>query len=159
VTPPSAVVTATRADAAGVIALIGRVYAEYGFVWDATIEVPDLLDFDTRYGAPRGAFFVVRERGVVEGSVGVVRLVRETTEIHRLYLDERFRGRGTGRALMEAAIAWSRVEGASRVTLWSDTRFDRAHRLYTRLGFLRGPERVLPDDLNATREYFFARKV
>jgi GNAT superfamily N-acetyltransferase len=157
--PPAAVVAATRDDTAGVIALIGRVYAEYGFVWDPAVEVPDLFDFDTRYGVPRGTFFVVREGGVVVGSVGVERLDGESAEIHRLYLEARLRGRGTGRALMEAALAWCRTEGLTRVTLWADTRFDRAHQLYTRLGFIRGPERVLPDDLNATREYFFERKV
>jgi hypothetical protein len=43
--------------------------------------------------------------------------------------------------------------------LWSDTRFDRAHRLYTRMGFVQIGERDLPDDANATREYGFARIV
>jgi GNAT superfamily N-acetyltransferase len=159
VTPPLAIEAATRADAAGVIALIERVYAEYGFVWDPVVEVPDLLDFDVRYAAPRGTFFVVREGGVVVGSVGVERLDGGTAEIHRLYLDARLRGRGTGRALLEAAMTWCRAEGITRAVLWSDTRFDRAHRLYTGLGFEKGRERVIPDDLNATREYFFARPV
>lgn len=153
------VVPATGDDAPGVIALIGRVCEEYGFVWVPEVEVPDLYDFEAHYRAPRGTFFVVRERDLVVGSVGVERVDGETAEIHRLYLDQRLRGRGTGRALMEAALAWCRAEGLTRVTLWSDTRFDRAHHLYTRLGFSRGPERVLPDDLNATREYFFERPV
>ena len=52
---------ATRDDARGVIDLIGRVYAEYRFVYDPRVEVPDLLRFEEHYEAPRGAFFVVRE--------------------------------------------------------------------------------------------------
>jgi hypothetical protein len=43
--------------------------------------------------------------------------------------------------------------------LWSDTRFDQAHRLYTWMGFLQTGERTLLDDLNATREYGFERIV
>ena len=153
------VVPAERGDVAGVIALIGRVYAEYGFVWDPVVEVPDLFDFGGHYDAPAGAFFVVRDDGVVVGSVGVGRVDASTVEVHRLYLDTALRGRGIGRALMQAAIEWGRQHGMVRVTLWSDTRFDAAHRLYTAMGFRRGPERVLPDDPNDTREFFFDRAI
>lgn len=151
---------ATREDAPGVIDLIGRVYAEYRFVYDPRIEVPDLLRFEEHYEPPRGAFFVVREGNLIVGSVGVERVDRETAELHRLYLDARLRGRGTGRALVQAALAWCRGEpGITRLILWSDTRFDQAHRLYTRMGFRRTGERTLPDDLNQTREYGFERLV
>jgi hypothetical protein len=78
------VTTAADADVAGVIALIGRVFAEYGFVYDPAVEVPDLLRFPAHYEAPRGAFFVVRQGGVVVGSVGVERLDADTAELHRL---------------------------------------------------------------------------
>ena len=151
---------ATRYDARGVIDLIGRVYAEYNFVYEPSLEVPDLLRFEEHYEAPRGAFFVVREENVIVGSVGVERVDGETAELHRLYLDARLRGRGTGRALVQAALAWCRGErGITRLILWSDTRFDQAHRLYTRMGFRLTGERTLPDDLNQTREYGFERPV
>ena len=151
--------SATRADAPGVIDLIGRVYAEYGFIYDPRVEVPDLLRFEQHYEAPCGAFFVVREEHLVVGSVGVERLDGDTAELHRLYLDAPLRGRGTGRALVEATLDWCRAERITRLILWSDTRFEQAHRLYTRMGFRQAGERVLPDDLNQTREYGFERPV
>ena len=150
---------AGRGDAPGVVDLIGRVYREYGFVYVPDVEVPDLFRFDQHYAPPRGVFFVVREEDVVVGSVGVERLDNDSAELHRLYLDSRLRGRGTGRALVEAALAWCREQRIPRMILWSDTRFDQAHRLYERMGFQRTGERVLPDDLNQTREYGFARPV
>ncbi len=153
------VTAAISADARGVVELIGRVYAEYGFVYEPEVEVPDLFRFDQHYAAPRGAFFVVREDGVVVGSVGVERLDAGSAEVHRLYLDARLRGRGTGRALLERALEWCRAQNIPRLILWSDTRFDQAHRLYERMGFQRTGERVLPDDLNQTREYGFERPV
>jgi GNAT superfamily N-acetyltransferase len=153
------VTAATRADAAGVIALIGRVFAEYGFVYDPTAEVQDLLRFAHHYEPPRGAFFVVRNAGLIVGSVGVERLDADTAELHRLYLDTELRGRRIGRALVEMVLDWCRAQGSSRVILWSDTRFDRAHRLYTRMGFLQTGARDLPDDVNGTREYGFERIV
>ncbi len=146
-------------DAPAVIALIARVYAEYRFVWDPALEVPDLLRFDDHYAAPRGAFFVVRAGDDVVGSVGVAHLDRDTAELHRLYLDAALRGRGTGQALVDAVLAWCRAHGVTRLVLWSDTRFDRAHRLYERMGFRRTGERVLPGDVNETREYGFERRV
>jgi GNAT superfamily N-acetyltransferase len=101
----------------------------------------------------------VREDDVIVGSVGVERLDDGSAELHRLYLDARLRGRGTGRALVEAVLDWCRTQKIRRLILWSDTRFDQAHRLYERMGFQRTGERVLPDDLNQTREYGFERPV
>lgn len=146
-------------DVAAVVALIGRVYAEYGFVWDPAIEVPDLLDFDAHYATPRGAFFAVRDDGRLVGSVGVARLDERTAELHRLYLDAHLRGQGTGRALVEAVLGWCRERQVTRLVLWSDTRFERAHSLYVRMGFQQRGERVLPGDANDTREYGFEREV
>src|SRR5215471_13287326 len=92
------VTAASAADVDGVIALIGRVFAEYGFIFDAAVEVPDLHAFAAHYAPPR-------------------------------------------------------------LVLWSDTRFDLAHRLYERMGFRRTGERTLPEDVNDTREHGFERMV
>jgi GNAT superfamily N-acetyltransferase len=156
---PRPITPATAADVPEIVALIGRVYAEYGFVYDPRGEVPDLFDFDVHYAPPRGAFFVVREGKAIDGSVGVERLEPHTAELHRLYLDAELRGRGAGRALVETVLAWCRAHDIGNLILWSDTRFDLAHRLYVRMGFTQTGERTLPDDVNNTREYGFARQV
>ena len=150
---------ATAADAPGIVALIGRVYAEYGFVWDPRIEVPDLFDFEAHYAPPCGGFFVARADGAIVGSAGVERLDARRAEMHRLYLDAERRGRGTGRALTEAVLAWCRERQIDELILWSDTRFDLAHRLYTRMGFTRTGERTVVGDVNDSREYRFERSV
>jgi GNAT superfamily N-acetyltransferase len=160
VTPdPLTIAPATAADVPEVVALIGRVYAEYGFVYDPRVEVPDLLAFDAHYAPPRGAFFVARGPDTIVGSVGVELLDSRTAELHRLYLDAALRGRGTGRALTDTVLAWCRTLEIGHLVLWSDTRFDLAHRLYTRMGFSRTGERTLPEDVNDTREYRFERPV
>jgi len=150
---------ASRADAPGVIALIGRVFDEYGFVYDPAMEVADLLHFEAHYEAPRGTFFVVRSGNRIVGSVGAEQVDPSTAELHRLYLEADLRGRGRGRALVEAVIDWCRSRAISRLILWSDTRFEPAHRLYTRMGFRRIGERELAGDANQTREYLFERSV
>ena len=155
----SVITRATRADAPGVIDLIGRVFVEYGWIWEPATEVPDLLRWAPHYEPPRGAFFVVREGERIVGSVGVDRGGDGTAELHRLYLDPTLRGRGLGNALVETVLGWCRDSGVTRLMLWSDTRFEHAHRLYLRHGFRQTGERELPEDINQTREYSFERAV
>jgi putative acetyltransferase len=155
----SVITRATRADAAGVIDLIGRVFVEYGWIWEPAAEVPDLLRWTPHYEPPHGAFFVVREGERIVGSVGVDRVGDGTAELHRLYLDPAMRGRGLGEALVNTIVDWCRTHGAARLVLWSDTRFTHAHRLYLRTGFRQTGERELPEDINQTREYSFERAV
>ena len=151
---------ATAAVAPEVIDLLARIWQEYGFIWDPETEFPDLFRFDTHYTPPRGAFWVVRDdTGRLVGSIGIERVDDRTAEIHRLYLDAELRGRRLGRALVEVVLDWCRAHEIRRIILWSDTRFDRAHRLYARMGFVQTGERDLPDDVNGTREYGFARIV
>jgi putative acetyltransferase len=150
---------ATADDAPAVMLLIGRVFSEYGLLLMPVFEVPDLLQFDAHYTAPRGAFWVVREDTRVVGSVGVERLDARTAELHRLYVDSSLRGRGLGRTLVETVLAWSRERGIRRLVLWSDTRFENSHRLYRRLGFAQVGERTVEGDVNDSREYRFERDV
>ncbi|HEV8308948.1 MAG TPA: GNAT family N-acetyltransferase [Methylomirabilota bacterium] len=153
-----AIEPAAPTDAPAVVRLIGRVFAEYGFVFTPAEEVPDLLAFERHYAAPHGAFFVVRDAGDVVGSVGIERGAGGAAELHRLYLDAGLRGRGLGRALVEAVLGWCRAEGIRHLILWSDTRFDRAHALYERMGFQKTGERAL-QDANDSREFRYERPV
>jgi GNAT superfamily N-acetyltransferase len=145
-------------DAPGVVELIGRVFMEYGWIWDPVVEVPDLLRWEG-YAPPHGAFFVIRDGDRIVGSVGVDRVDARTAELHRLYLDPRLRGQGFGDALVETILDWCRAQRLARLVLWSDTRFEHAHRLYERKGFRRIGERELPDDVNRSREYGYERDV
>lgn len=160
VTPSPVHIEAARpADAPDIVALIGRVFAEYDFIWNPATEVPDLFDLERHYGGDAGAFWVARLDGRLVGSVGVARLPDGRAELHRLYLDAFLRGRGLGRALVEAVLGWCRVAGVRQLILWSDTRFDRAHRLYEGMGFRKTGERDIPDDPNDTREFGYERPV
>ena len=154
-----AVSPGTRADVPGVIDLIGRVFVEYGLIFDPPVEVGDLFNFASHYAPPRGAFFVVRDGDRIAGSIGIERIDERAAEIHRLYLDVHLRGQGMGRALVEVCLAWCRAEGIPHLVLWSDTRFDRSHVLYTRLGFEQTGIREVYGDINDSHEYRFERPV
>jgi GNAT superfamily N-acetyltransferase len=57
--------------------------------------------------------------------------------LHDLYVDERARGRGLGKLLVEAVLARLEELGAPRVVLYSAFPNEEAHRLFERLGFRR----------------------
>lgn len=82
-------------------------------------------------------FFAVIGGGVVGTCAAIVR-DPETVELAKLAVDGSVRGRGIGRHLSEAAIAWARARGARRVVLVSSTKLEAALRLYERLGFRYG---------------------
>ena len=68
-------------------------------------------------------------------------------------------GSGLGHRLLDVAEAHAIAAGASRLVLWSDTRFDRAHRFYEKRSYVRsGPVRVL-EDISNSLEYGFAKPV
>jgi len=158
-TPAIRIERADAEDAPAVVELIGRVFDEYSFVWEPRTEVPDLFAFERHYAGDAGALWVARLGARIVGSVAVERLPDGRAELHRLYLEAGLRGRGLGLALVETVLAWCRARGIATLVLWSDTRFDRAHRLYERMGFLRTGERTLPGDVNDTREYRYERRV
>ena len=147
---------ATQNDQASIIAVIQSVFDEYSFILDLENEMADLVDLERNYDFVKGAFFVCTIDGQVVGTIGVKIEPenKEQSEIYRLYLLSEFRGKSIGYKLLDKACEWAEWTGIKRVELWSDTGFTAAHRLYTRYGFTRGPERQLTD-INNSREYNF----
>lgn len=58
-----------------------------------------------------------------------------SAQIGGLVVDAEFRGRGVGRALMQAAERWALEQGLSQVQLRSRTARTDAHRFYQELGY------------------------
>ena len=52
-----------------------------------------------------------------------------------MFVDPAERGRGVGRALVEAVTAWVRARGAARLSLWVTSANNPAIALYGRCGF------------------------
>lgn len=143
----------TDADSAGVIALIGRVYAEYeGCILDVDREEPTLRAPASSYDG----FWVLEDGGRIVGCAACT--VRSgLVEMKKVYLDRDLRGRGWGRELVGAVERVARDRGIPRVELWSDTRFTTAHAVYERLGYARLPGTRELHDLSRTTEYHYGK--
>jgi GNAT superfamily N-acetyltransferase len=147
------------ADSAGLIALIGAVYAEYpGCILDVDREEPQLRRPASWAAEKRGAWWVLDDGGLVVGCVAVVPTARaDTAELKKLYIASSHRRRGLGQQLVSLAEDEARRRGCTTMMLWSDTRFGDAHRLYERLGYRRQPDARALHDLSSTIEYQFVK--
>ncbi len=146
------------ADAPAIIALIGACWAEYpGCVMDMERENHELLALGTYYAERGGALWVAEGQGALAGMVATCPLADGTWELCKMYVSGAARGAGLAQALVATAEAHARAGGATRMALWTDTRFTRAHRFYEKLGYLRdGPIRAL-DDLSHSIEFAYAK--
>ena len=135
---------ARAADSAAAAAVVKAVYAEYGFTWDETGYHADLRDIDAAYAA----FFVAELGGRIVGTAGL----SQQGSLERFYVLAEARGAGVGSALLTAVADEARHRGHAQLEIWSDKRFEDAHRLYRRHGARVVGERV-HDDPDSSHEW------
>jgi GNAT superfamily N-acetyltransferase len=82
-----------------------------------------------------GAFVVAYLDDVPVGCGAVRRLDDATAELKRMYVQPAVRGRGIGRALVEALEREARQLGMSKIALETGTRLAPAIRLYGAMGY------------------------
>jgi putative acetyltransferase len=122
------------ADAAAAAAVVRQVLAEHGLRFEP--RDADVLAPEARFAAGGGAFFVaVDAADRVVGTAGLLRTGPASGEVRKMFLLPEARGRGVGRALLDAVLEAARDRGMEQLTLTTRRRFDRAIRLYERAGF------------------------
>jgi GNAT superfamily N-acetyltransferase len=147
-------------DAEGFIALIRACWAEHpGIVLDVDGELPELRALATYYASKDGMLWAAEADGRIAGMVAAAPRGNDVWEICRVYTHPSTHGSGLGQVLLDTAEGYARAAGAARLVLWSDTRFDRAHRFYEKHGYVRhGPIRVLHDISNSL-EFGYSKPV
>ena len=141
-------------DVPAILSLIDGIFAEYDCKLDAENEDRHLLAPGPYFRASGGEFWVVEdEEGAILATVAVA-LHEDAGELKALYVHPKLRRHGWGRRLTELAVNHARRASRPRMFLWSDTRFQAAHKLYRRMGFKEFGERDLHDS-NNSREFGF----
>jgi ribosomal protein S18 acetylase RimI-like enzyme len=119
----------------------------------------ELTGLPGKYVAPDGRLLLARSDGRPAGCVALRPLdppssTRQpsmpvpTCEMKRMYVHSEFRGKGIGRALVEAVVAEARAIGYTTMRLDTSTRQKEAQRLYLGMGFhIIPPYYDLPEDL------------
>jgi putative acetyltransferase len=141
---PARVRRAAAADSRAAAAVVKAVYEEYAFTWDERGYHADLHDVEAAYAA----FFVAELEGRIVGTAGL----SASASLERFYVLPEARGAGVGSGLLRAVAEEARRRGHSRLEIWSDKRFEDAHRLYERHGARVVGERV-HDDPDSSHEW------
>lgn len=148
-------------DAAALVALVDALYRTYpGCILLVEQEEPELLAPARAY-APAGGWWVVEAAGKLLASVAIRPSAYRSGwgELRKLYVDARAQGRGLGQALLAFAECEMEARGWRRRHLWTDSRFDAAHRLYCRAGWHRQALTRLLDDASNTTEFEFVKQI
>ncbi len=145
-------------DAQAFIDLIAACWAEYpNCPLDVDGEAPELRGLASHFAACGGALWAAEAQGVLCGMIATKPGAGGEWEICKVYVARQARGSGLADRLLQAAEAFAKGQGATRLVLWSDTKFDRAHRFYERHCYLRaGGVRAL-DDIAHTLEFGYAK--
>jgi GNAT superfamily N-acetyltransferase len=140
--------------------VISVCWSEYpSIIIDIDAEMPELRALASHYAGKGGALWAADADGQIVGMIGVVPHSDGAWEIVRLYMLPPYRGTDLAPRLLAIAEAHARAAGATRLVLWSDTRFDRAHRFYEKHSYVRhGSIRVLHDISNSL-EFGYAKPV
>ncbi|MEK6800055.1 MAG: GNAT family N-acetyltransferase [Planctomycetota bacterium] len=145
---------APQADAAAIQSLVGEVFREYGLALDVCGVDAHLREPAEYFGSRGGIFWTARCGKELVGCVGVIPVEDVACELKSLYVRRTHRRLGLGRRLVSQVLDEAVRRGLHRVLLWSDTRFDDAHRLYRGFGFIQEGLRDLHDAYNS-KEYGF----
>ena len=104
-----------------------------GFVYDQAKD-SDLDDICGYYIDNGGMFYIGTINGVVVGTGAVRRINSKKCEIKRIYVKQKFRGRGFGEELFLKALEFARIH-YHVVTLKTDRTLIEAINLYQKHGF------------------------
>ncbi len=149
--------TAVDEDAPGVLALVEACFSEYEHCILDTEEMPHLLALATHFGSQGGAAWVVTDGDVVVGTVAWRPRPAGSSELHMLYVAASGRRQGLGTQLVQLVEGEAWRSGATRIELWTDTRFLDAHRLYRTLGYVQDPETRALHDRSDSVEFHFTK--
>ena len=94
-----------------------------------------IADFLRHYDPERERCWMATVDGERRGCVFLVKRSAKTAQLRLLWVDKRARGRGIGKALVQACVRFARRSGYSRVILGTDDLAVSARSIYAAAGF------------------------
>ena len=129
-------------DMGWVISRQAAAYAEeYG--WDISYEalIAEICaQFIKNYDAAREHCWIAEAGGEPVGSIFLVKGTDEVAKLRLLLVEQKARGLGVGRALVEQCIRSAREKGYRKMTLWTQSILLAARGIYQQAGFRRMAE-------------------
>jgi GNAT superfamily N-acetyltransferase len=114
---------------------VPRAEREFGIRFDVAAILAQEIAQLAWYAPPGGCRLLAEWDGQVVGCAALRRLDDGVGEVMRVYVRPAWRGRGVGRALLDAVIEEARQAGYCRLRLDSARFMVEAHSLYRSMGF------------------------
>lgn len=133
--------------------IIEEVFTELGWVFVIDDELPDYVKYNDHYSDPEeNGLFAMECDGTIIGSIA---LKHDGIEpyLSRVYLKKEYRGYGLGQWMTVCMMDLARKRGHQQMHLWTDTRFEVAHNLYHKVGFVMTREIRSLHDINNSFEW------
>jgi len=150
------IVPARDDHGAGLMALIEPIFAEYDGVLFLLEEMPELERIATTFEQDGGQFWCAFRGCRLVGCCGWTPTADGNgVELKKLYVARDERRHKLGHRLTCRVEEAARARGKAFVELWSDVKFDAAHRFYEARGYQRDGRTRELGDASDTVEYYF----
>ncbi len=129
---------ATNSDIASIKNVVFTSLIEHGLVPEESGKDKYLNDIEKNYFAANGYFGVLIDEDphIVVGTFGLISIDNTTCELQKMYLIKRFRGKGWGKLMMDAAIEQAKQKNYKRIVLETVSQLKDAIALYKKYGFV-----------------------
>jgi ribosomal protein S18 acetylase RimI-like enzyme len=95
----------------------------------------ELNDFPKKYEEPDGAFIIAKENNNIIGCVGMKKMDKKICEMKRLFVDDKYKGKGIGKKLVEIIIEEAQSKNYERMRLDTLNIMESALNIYYKNGF------------------------
>ncbi len=129
--------------------MAGVAFERHDLVFDTNAMLASDIGDRSKFYAPRGRFYLLRDAQAFVGVGALQRIDAITAEIQRMYVQPPWRGRGAARLLLDRLLDNARAMGCDVVRLESLKSLAPAHGLYRSASFVE----VKPHDDNRMRLY------
>lgn len=96
-------------------------------------------DVAAKYSEPGQTVFIARWNGEPAGCVAFERHGEDALELHKFFVDAKFRGKGIGSALVRTALTEAAKSGRKKIVLHTTVYMRNAVAVYESFGFERCP--------------------
>jgi len=128
-----------KRDNAGIAELIRKVFREFKIDRPGTVYFdPTTDDLYTLFQTPRSIYWIALDGSDIIGGCGIYptpALPEGCAELVKFYLAAEYRGKGTGRMIMEKSIDSARELGFRQIYLESMPELGKAVKMYEKAGF------------------------
>jgi GNAT superfamily N-acetyltransferase len=105
--------------------------------FDAKAFEAELASLPGKYALPKGRLLLALYDGEPAGCAALREIDNESCEMKRMFVYDKFHGKGIGAALTEKLIREARIIGYSTIKLDTSIRQVEAQKLYEKMGFKR----------------------